>query len=177
MIETLSNEKKASFFASAPAADEVWLGDIFHIEDRFEVIPFQFQHQYLAVFYHPELEIGNLEDNAEVLTGWANGFIPAADARLVKFARSDAVSDFYSPDAWQLSNPRQIFQFGELLGDVVLAHVSTQTCSQYLYWPADQRLSNFYRRIARQLACPSLGYSPILPGIAGEFHGYLRPQT
>lgn len=175
MIETLTDEQKAVFFTSAPAADEVWLGDIFHIENRFEVIPFQFRHQYLAVFYHPEVTIGDLEYNTEVLAGWANGFVPAYDARLVKFARSDAVNDFYSPEIWQLDNPRQIFQFGELLGDVVLAHVSTQACSQYLYWPADRRLSALYRRIARRLACPSLGYNPILNGTAGEFHGYLRP--
>lgn len=176
MIENINKETIAEIFGDFPESDEPWIGDM-RVGENFELVPFLFENcRFLAAFFSPTLQVGCLHDAAEVLNGWADGFMPADDARLVKFARADADEAHYDPTKWGLPSRHSIFRFGKVLAEVISDHVfSEQAVSQYFYWPADDRLHNFYTRVFKglQSACPDLDYQPILDP-TGEFYGYHR---
>lgn len=176
MIENINKETLTEIFGDYPESDEPWIGDM-RVGENFELIFFLFEnHRFLAGFFSPVLQIGSLQDAEEVLNGWADGFMPADDARLVKFARADADDAHYDPAKWSLRSRHSIFRFGKQLAEVVTDHViSEQAVSQYFYWPADERLNHFYTRVFKglQSSCPDFDYQPILAP-TGEFYGYHR---
>lgn len=177
MIDTIDARLKRQLFDGAPPNDDVWVGGTF-AADRLELTPFIFDRsQYIVLFYYPYLEIGadgDEEVGRTVAAGWSDGYQPAHDARLIKFARADAISDHYEPRNWPLRHPRLAFQFSEVLAEVILLHVeSDRSASEYFYLPADRKLVALYDRTFNNKIkpCSNRVYARILEP-TGDFYGY-----
>ena len=164
----LSDEVVTDLFADAPAptAGSAWLNVPFEIGDNVEVIPFQFgTERYLMFFTNLIVEFGldaaNVTD-AEVLkqmaASWTGGFVPCVEHRLVKLVRAEAMDPgtAFDPSRWRLADARQIFQFGHMLVDAVVAHAEAMpNIRQYLYKPEATQLGMLYKRAGaqKQAAC------------------------
>ena len=116
----LTDEQRTALFADEDTETAVWLGSPLNIYTQAECIPFRFMSsRYVMIFGHPAHELGGEEQLAENARHWSDGFISDNTSRLVKFFRADALEDEFKASEWHLDNPRYIFQFAELLRDVV----------------------------------------------------------
>lgn len=176
VIEDLPPEIIDIVRSDAPPLGGMWIGPMYAY-DRFELIPFHFgMLPFLSAFFHPSVQIGDINNGDDILDAYSDGYVPSGTARIIKFARLDATSSHYDTGWWKLDIPAQIFQFGEQLGEVVAAHARSEfVANEYFYWPSDNRLKRFYERIKRKIseACPELDYAHILEP-TGEFHGYRK---
>lgn len=159
----------ATWFEGAPVGPYAWVPPApFQVADKVEVVPFQFEDRRYLTFFSDLASLfdGDTEFAATTAAQWANGFIPESEHRLVKFFRADANNREYlfNPNAWKLSNPRLIFEFGTVLVDTVLVHAdSLPQVTQYLYMPAEPKLDRFYARaFKRHPSCPKDHFLPIL---------------
>ncbi len=180
MFPGVDPDLKSELFHDAPADDSAWIGDVFILQDDHqELIPVRFGAQDFWVgFTSPKFEASHDPELLQTYgRDWAEGFVPDDFSRLVKFSRTDAVfENRYKPDAWKLSIPEQVYQFGQAIGDAIVFHAQTFTaCKEYFFWPASPRLELLYKRTFRYIdrACLPGQFRPILAS-TGVFNGYHR---
>lgn len=169
------------------AADApVWIGLPYVLEPgALEIVPVQMEHQR---FLMPFQSLDHLYQDdaviADALEAWGGGAKPAQHHRLVKFYRADATADqvgkgvLFNPEAWALSNPHQVFVFGQVLVNAVLLHAEVYPhIKQYGFKPETEGLEKFYRRAFRssRAACTAAGFGPILALGDGGYCGCERP--
>lgn len=186
MLWGMTEEQIATCFTGAPAFEAPWIGVPVEIAEEVEVLPVQFGFsRFLMFFANAVYEIGGDQELLHSMAAsWTGGFQPDEHNRLVKFIRADAKDPelVFDPDQWKLGNPRQIFQFGELLVRAVLFHAELHAdVTQYFFKPENERLKGFYRRAfsSFQSACPSMKFAPILSIDVDEggFYGYQRKDN
>lgn len=182
MFPGVDPDLKSELFHDAPTVgnDSIWIGSVYILQDDHqELIPIRFGSQDFWVgFTSPQFEASH---DPELLSmygqDWAEGFVPSDCSRLVKFARTESLAeDRYKPDAWKLSTPEQVYQFGQTLGDAVVFHAQTfPACQEYFFWPASARLALLYKRTFRYIDrdCLPGQFKPILTD-TGVFNGYQR---
>lgn len=183
MLEHLTPNLVRVLFQEASTDEEVvWIGNVFSVGDGSEVIPFQFlTTRYLMFFVSLPSLFGDQDLADEMVENWADGLTVHPSHRLIKFFRTDAIDQpdtLFDPTVWRLAHPRQIFQFSDLISDVVLLHVSTlPAIKEYYFKPENEQLERFYVRIfKRNPACSDAGFTPILELTGNEsgFYGYTR---
>jgi hypothetical protein len=143
-----------------------------------EIVPVRFAGlDFWFLFLSPHAEAG---DDPEFLSQMletvdVQGFIPSQDSRLIKFCRADAEQDHFKPADWHLPAAFQIFQFAEILGDVMQMYIDeAPDVEQFLYLPASAKLGRLYSRIFDKLAKqPHFQIAAILP-LTGTCHAYQR---
>jgi hypothetical protein len=97
---------KIELFKNATAPGTVWVGDIYILRAEQELIPVRFGGQdFLVGFSSPTYEAGDEESINIFSRGWADGYIPAAHSRMVKFCRAEANAEYFKPDVWHLDTP------------------------------------------------------------------------
>jgi hypothetical protein len=168
---------KLELFKDATTPGTVWVGEIYILRTEQELIPVRFGGQnFLVGFSSPTYEAGDEESMEMFSLAWADGYIPAAHSRMVKFSRTEANAEHFKPDVWHLDTASQVFQFSQTLADAVAFHAQTYpTCRQYLFWPASHQLELLYKRAFRYVdrACLPGEFRPILQA-TGVFNGYER---
>lgn len=169
-----------AFFASCDVTAPSWVGDVFQITSGHEVIPFTFDgNRYLFLLGTPENEAGDQQTLSALCSEFADGFLPDASSRVVKFCRADAAEFHFDPTRWSLSKPETIHQFGVLVSSIVERYiVGHPEVRQIFFSPANDRLGTLYRRMYRSLNNDGLKgiFMPILKPL-GVFHGYQRTQA
>lgn len=179
-IAGVTPEVMAALFAGTPGLpDALWRGTVYVLDDGRELLPFVFlELRFIAIFSSPLLEAGGDEAFLiEQVQTWAGNFDPDPNSRLVKFCRAEADHEatLFKPDDWSLDHPRQIFQFSELLAEVMLQHSEIlPPVTQYFFWPASNQVERLYLRVYAKVRhlLPNT-FEPILADI-GEFRGYQR---
>lgn len=177
MIPDIDEELKRALFTRIVEQETIWIGNVHELGAGRELVPFSFvSHNYLVLFSDPEYEAGDLALMLDMSQEWADGFQPEPNSRILKFFRADAVANFFKPESWKLSQPMQIFQFGETVADAIALHArACPAVTQYFYWPASSQLNVLYRRIFRHLnrSCLPGEFVHILEP-TGVFDGYQR---
>ena len=98
-----------AFFASCDVTAPSWVGDVFQITSGHEVIPFTFDgNRYLFLLGTPENEAGDQQTLSALCSEFADGFLPDASSRVVKFCRADAAEFHFDPTRWSLSKPETV---------------------------------------------------------------------
>lgn len=177
-----NEEQRAQLFQDEDKQSDVWIGKPMSAYPRHEFMPFKFASvRYIMMMGHPAFEVGG-DDMLPVMSEqWANGFTPAEHSRIMKFQVADAEQNQFLPKKeWKLPNPRYIFQFSEVLRDVVTLHLGHfPEMTQYFYWPASPQLTKLYTRIFSRAPddCPIRQFEPILDPLGEYFYGYQRKEV
>lgn len=173
MIEHVSSRLLGDLFGgSMPADDEIVITRPLSIDPALEAVAIGFVGSVYVVFFAEVLAYaaGDEDFLRETAAAWNNGFVPAANARLVKFLRADAERDtMFLPHMWPLPQPALIWQFSEALADALALHSQAmKDVSQYFYTPQTPKLDALYNRLARKFE----------RGLSGvEFRCVTRPQS
>ena len=123
MFPGVDNSLKLELFRDATASGTVWIGDMHVLRSEQELIPVRFGSQdFLVGFSTPSYEAGDDKSMEVFSLVWADGYVPAAQSRMVKFSRTDATAEHFKPHAWHLDAPLQVFQFSQTLADAVVFH-------------------------------------------------------
>ncbi|MGY8525189.1 hypothetical protein [Paracidovorax citrulli] len=146
----------ARLFADKPDGDAAF-ADITHLvtagEAGVEVIGIALGLLRFVVFFASALVYaGDPEWVQETADEWANGFKPAASARLVKFMRAEADADtMFDARYWPLPNPNAIWRFADLLGRTLAIHAGAfPDVPQYFYLPQSGQVDRLYARLGRR---------------------------
>ena len=177
MFPDVGDTLKSELFKNATPPGTVWVGEIYMLRTEQELIPVRFGGQdFLVGFSAPTYEAGDEEAMQTFSLAWADGYIPAAHSRMVKFARVEAATDHFKPDVWHLDTPSQVFQFSQTLAEAVVYHAqSFPLCREYLFWPSSRQLELLYKRAFRYIdrSCMPGKFHPVLQS-TGVFNGYER---
>lgn len=165
-------------FIDAPANAGVWIGSLQAIGAGRELCPVRFAGvDFLFLFLSPHVEAGGDDDflRQTLETADVKDFYPSEQSRLIKFCRADAEEGAFKPDDWHLPEAFQIFQFMEVIADVMRLYLDSMTdVEQFIYLPASESLGRIYNRVFKRLS-KGLGDSitAILPP-TGACHAYQR---
>lgn len=167
-----------TMFEDAPAGDETWIGGLFIIDQAREVLPFRFAGlSYLIMFLSPYAEGDDDEEFIlqQLDTLCIHNFMPVRNSRLIKFCRADADKDHFKPTCWVLPHATHIFQFLQTMGDAVKLYLqSVPHIEQYLFLPANARLSRLYSRLSARISTEmGIAVTATLPA-TGALHAYQR---
>jgi hypothetical protein len=174
----LDAAQREQVFAQAPPGAGIWIGDVVEFGLERELIPVRFAGaDFLFLFLSPHSEA---DDDPEVLAQGLDtldikDFTPLRQSRLIKFCRAEAEEKHYDPNEWSLSEPRQIFQFAEILKAVVLLYLETaEAVQQFFYLPASKSLGRLYVRVFQRLTRELEGKFVAILGLEGACHAYQR---
>lgn len=178
---TISTDQQSELFEREDVEAGVWVGAPLSVFARYEMVPFRFlSAKYVMMFQHMGDAIGGAEEIAEHSTYFADSFTPEPESRLMKFMHVDSQGgNAFDPSQWSLPKPRYIFQFSELLRDVVEVHVQNNPeLSQYFYTASTAQLERCYTRIFDRLpdGCDLRHFEPIQAKL-GNYHGFQRKKT
>ena len=177
MSQLYDETRLTEFFKNAPADNSSWTGDVLMVDHGRELVPFKFgANRYLLILGTPTYEAGGEESLFSMAAGWAAGYKPKLQSRIIKFARADASDGHFDPSLWRLEKPKQIFGFCDVLQDVVENFIEAKPeVEQFFFWPTNDRLKTLYRRVFRSIdaGCFANQFVSILEPI-GEFYGYQR---
>ena len=156
MFVWLEAPLRTSLFTGAPAAADVWIGEVRAIGAGREIVPLRFAGlDFWIMFLSPYVECNDDDVLVRQMLALADvtDFVPSVQSRLIKFCRASAESHHFTPADWPLPRPEQVFQFAQSLGDVMrLYTASVPDIKQYLYLPASDRLSKLYGRAFKGLS-------------------------
>lgn len=183
-IYGITPEVLATLFAGAPLApDKAWFGELYRTHDQRELIPFVFAgQQFIVLFLDLVQSAGSAELVQTFANNFANGYVPHADARMVKYCRADGEgAKPFHPEDWKLpdADPQThaIFQFIEVLAEVTAQHYDIARTPQYFFQTATKQLELLYDRVFRRIDRELLPgvFAPILDD-TGDFSGYQAHQ-
>lgn len=176
----ISPEIRHVLFPS-PCSSGVSIGSPLSFFSQYEMIPFEFNGaQYVMIFHQICDAIGSDESSLEVLAEFAGGFLAHKDCRIVKFFDVNAtLENAFDPDAWQLQIGAYIFQFFDVVREVVELHTTTYPeVPQYFYAPATRQLEKCYNRTFQRLPTNSyLNNFERIQAPTGNYHGFQRKQS
>lgn len=183
MLQHITSENLALMFQEAPTGDSVvWIGRTLAVNDDLELIPFVFAGLRFVMFFQSLENDADTEFAEMMLANWADGFRPHDHHRLIKFIRADIgmmKEAMFSPSEWKLPKQSLIFQFGDVLHDVILAHSEDCGTQQYFFKPETDALRKFYTRISGKFLSASHAFEPIpveeFSGCGG-FYGFQRKK-
>jgi len=180
-MEIVSAEIRDELFKDEDQNAEVWIGAPLAFFSEKEIIPFRFlDDRYVMIFQQVTDAAGGEQYVSVLAPDFADGFVPVAQARIMKFARADArLEAAYSPNLWKLADHRYIFQFFEALRSVVELYVQIYPeIEQYFYTAATPQLQLCYARMFHRLPEKSclIDFEP-LEAKLGNYYGFQRKQT
>jgi len=116
-------------FAGQPANDPTFVGitEPAPLDGGIEAIGITFGPVRFVVYFADVLAYagGDPQWMQETADEWADGFAPAAGARLVKFMRAEAEADtMFDPLSWPLPAPGMIWQFCNVLARSLVIHAA-----------------------------------------------------
>ncbi|MCO5396585.1 hypothetical protein [Ralstonia soli] len=135
-----------------------------------------------VVFFASPLALadGDPDYLQQTVNSWAGGYVPQADARVVKFLRAEADrATMFEPEHWPLPQPQAIWQFIEVLSEALVAHAEhLPQVPEYFFIPQAASLDSLYNRMARNF---ERGQFPVRfrcvtrpAADEGGFYGYQR---
>lgn len=176
----ISKEIRDVLFATSSGSD-VWVGSPLSFMTQYEMIPFEFMGaQYVMIFHQVCDAIGADENALVLLAEFAGGFVADPECRIIKFLNVHAeLENAFDPDAWKLQLGAYIFQFFDVVREVVELHVTTNPqVPQYFYAPATPQLQKCYNRTFKRLPVGScLNDFERVQAPTGNYHGFQRKQN
>lgn len=178
MAAWLEDGLRERLFVDAPANAGAWIGDLVEIGSDREIVPVRFAGlDFWFMFLSPHTEADNDPDFLLQMLDTADvkDFVPCEASRLIKFCRADAEEHHFQPAEWHLPEVFQIFQFLQVLRDVMHLYLDVvPEVEQFLYLPASEKLGRLYGRVFRALSKElDNQITAILPP-TGACHAYQR---
>lgn len=178
--------------------EDIWVGPAYVINST-EVVPFLLgPDKFIVFFFDPNMD--------DWYSQFSDGYEIHTKSRLVKFvnlkslieeerffelnpsAPSDSFRHF-DKGVWRMAKSNLIFQFLDVLSDVMLYHADNFQCAEYYYIPAHPQLQKVYERaynrcnhgarLFGKIASPSetiLGYRKLEASNEEKFEQHTEPE-